>query len=263
MSRSSQTYAGKFFGSLFTVAILLFAAYGIARWMGAETGPIRDWVIGLGVLWWLIVVVTLPWDLHFNARAVLVDAARSRKDGIAVAEADLGYVARWARASLVLAIVLHLVSAAGFYLLAHLGWYSLGYLAAGAALLAMGLRPAGRAYEYLADRLASIGREVRYPRDDVLELRNRAEDLERRLAAAEERLDIQKAESWAATIEARLAAGAAELERLRAAVEDARRANDDEHRRLARDAEAAAARMAEDARVLNHVRELVRFFKEA
>lgn len=263
MSRSSQTYAGKFFGTLFTVGLLMAAAYGIMRWAGADTGAIRDWVIGLLVLWWLIVVVTLPWDLHFTARGVLADAARSRKDGITVAEADLGYVARWARWSLWLAIGLHLASAAGFWLIADLGIYRLGYYAAGAAILAVGLRPAGRAYEYLADRLASIGREVHHPRDDVLALRTRIDAMESQLKDVLGRLDASESASWAATVEARLTAGAAELERLRSAAEDARRANDDEHRRLARDAEAAAARMAEDARVLNHVRELVRFFKEA
>ncbi len=263
MSRSSQTYAGKFFGSLFTVGLLMAAAYGITRWIGADPGSIRDWVIGLFVLWWLIVVVILPWDLHFKARAILVDAARSRKDGITVAEADLGYVARWAKASLWLAIILHLVSAVGFYLLAEFGIYHLGYYAAGASILAMGLRPAGRAYEYLAERLANIGREVHYPRDDVLALRERIDAMEGQVKELAQRLDLKDAEAWAATVEARLAAGTAELERLRAAAEDARRANEDAHRQLARDAEAAAARMAEDARVLNNVRELVRFFKEA
>jgi len=113
MSRSSQTYAGQFFGILFTVGLLLAAAYGIMRWVGVDPGSIRDWVIGLFVLWWLIVVVTLPWDLYFKARSVLVDAARSRKDGITVAESDLGYVARWASWSLRLAIILHIVSAVG------------------------------------------------------------------------------------------------------------------------------------------------------
>ncbi len=262
MSRSNQTYAGMFFGSLFTVGLLLLAAYGIMRWIGADPGSIRDWVIGLFVLWWLIVVVVLPWDLHFKARGVLVDAARSRKDGISVSEADLTYVSRWAKLSLWLAIALHLVSAVGFWLLADLGIYHLGYYAAGAAILAMGLRPAGRAYEYLVDRLGNIGREVHHPRDDVLALRERIEGIDGRLTELLQRLDVKDAESWAATVEARIAAGTTEIERLRAAGEDARRANDDAHRQLARDAEAAAARMAEDARVLNHVRELVRFFKE-
>ncbi len=263
MSRSSQTYAGQFFGILFTVGLLLAAAYGIMRWVGVDPGSIRDWVIGLFVLWWLIVVVTLPWDLYFKARSVLVDAARSRKDGITVAESDLGYVARWASWSLRLAIILHIVSAVGFWLLADFGIYRLGYYASGASLLAMGLRPAGRAYEYLSDRLANIGREVHFPRDDVLALHERINAMEGQVKEMNQRLDLKDDTAWAATIEARLVAGTSELERLRAAAEDARRANDDAHRQLARDAEGAAARMAEDARVLNNVRELVRFFKEA
>lgn len=262
MSTSSQTYAGKFVGSLFTVGLLVLAAYGITRWIGVDPGSIRDWVIGLFVLWWLIVVVVLPWDLHFKARAVLVDAARSRKDGISVADADLAYVSRWATLSLWLAIALHILSAGGFWLLAELGIYHLGYFAAAAAILAMGLRPAGRAYDYLVARLGSIGREVHYPRDDVLALRERIDGMDETLKELLLRLDAKDPGSWSAQVESRLTAGSAEIERLRATTEDERRANDDAHRQLARDAEAAAARMAEDARVLNHVRELVRFFKE-
>ena len=263
MINSSQTYAGKFIGSLFTVGLIVLAAYGITRWIGVDPGSIRDWVIGLFVLWWLIVVVVLPWDLYFKARTVLVDAARSRKDGITVADADVAYVARWATLSLWLAIALHLLSAGGFWLLAHFGIYQLGYYAAAAAILAMGLRPAGRAYDYLVERLGSIGREVHHPRDDVLALRERIDGMDEKLKELLLRLDAKDPASWSAQVESRLTAGAAEIERLRAEAEDARRANDDAHRQLARDAEAAAARMAEDTRVLNHVRELVRFFKEA
>lgn len=263
MSSSSNTYAGRFLGALFTIGILVLAAYGVMHWLGIETGSIRTWIIGLLVLWWLIIVVTLPWDLYFKARGVLNDAARSRTDGITVSERDLGYVARWATRALWLAIILHLVSAVGLYLLAWYGVSQLGYLASGAALLLMGLRPAGRAYEYLVARLTSIGAEVRHPRDDVLALRQKIEEIDLRVGQALARLDTAEATAWAATVEARLGAVAAEAERLRAAAEDARRANDDQHRQLARDAEAAASRMAEDARVLNNVRELIRFFKEA
>lgn len=263
MSRSSQTYAGKFIGTLFTVGLLVLAAYGITRWIGVDPGSLRDWIVGLLVLWWLIVVITLPWDLYFKARTLLIDAARSRTDGITVADSDLSYVTRWARLSLWLAIILHLVSAAGLYLLAYFGISQLGYIASGAALLAMGLRPAGRGYEYLVERLGSIGREIRHPRDDILALRERIDSMDERLKDIAQRLDAGTTTSWASTLETRLAGLATEAERLRTSAEDSRRANDDAHRQLARDAEAAAARMAEDARVLNHVRELVRFFKEA
>jgi len=104
---------------------------------------------------------------------------------------------------------------------------------------------------------------VHFPRDDVLALHERINAMEGQVKEMNQRLDLKDDTAWAATIEARLVAGTSELERLRAAAEDARRANDDAHRQLARDAEGAAARMAEDARVLNNVRELVRFFKEA
>jgi len=260
---SNPTYPTRFISSLFAVGLFVLGIYGITRWIGVNSGSIRDWTIGLLLLWWLIAVVTLPWNLHFKARAVLIDAARSRQDGISVAEGDMRYVARWARLSLWLAIALHVVSAAGLYLLGYFGISRLGYFAAIAALLLMGLRPAGRAYEYLAARLTSIGREVHYPRDDVISLRTHIGDMNESLSKIIDQLDMDKAESWASRIEARIATTMKMIEGMRAEASDERSRNEDAHRLLARDAEAAAARMAEDARVLNHVRELVRFFKEA
>lgn len=263
MASTSSTYIGRFVGGIVATAIFAGLAFALLRWLGFEIGSITDWAIALLILAWLSVVVTLPWDLHFKARAILDDAAKSREQGLTVAERDISYVRRWATIALVLAIVLHLATAGGLYLLSRTSVGVIGLYGAGAALLLMGLRPAGRAYEYLVARLGSIGREVRYPRDDVIALRERVEKIERACERIEHALDVKHDGSWAAGVTAAAAELAAKVEAQRAVLADLRTANDDEHRKLARDAEAAAARIAEDARVLNHVRELVRFFKEA
>lgn len=183
--------------------------------------------------------------------------------GMTVSEADLRYVARWVTWALVLALGLHVVSAVGLGLLQWYGLSQLGYLASGTALLLMALRPLGQAWEYLVARLTSIGRDAHFPRDDILAVKNTLSELEgehKRLAVS---LDLQETGSWAATVESRVSTLAPLQETLRTQLEDLRRLNDEAHRQLAREAEAAASRMAEDGRVLNHARELVRFFKSA
>jgi len=36
--------------------------------MGINPGEIEDWVFGFFIFWWLVVVVTLPWNLYFIAK---------------------------------------------------------------------------------------------------------------------------------------------------------------------------------------------------
>jgi len=138
----------------------------------------------------------------------------------------------------------------------------LGYYAAIAAMALVLLRPAIRAYEYVASRIAQIGREVLYPRDNVTHLISEIESFKSQLADHGQRLDSTKPESWAAKLDASVATLRTEQEALRAALEDLRRTNADDHRALARSAEQAAARVGEDSQVLGHVRELIRFFKQ-
>ncbi len=260
--RASNQMAA-FFGVMTFVTLGTAVAYALVHWLGIPTGSFSVWLVSLLMLWWLVVVVTLPWNLHFQARAVIADALRSQEQSIRVEARDLSYVKRWAKLSLIAAIALHLLSAGGFYLLAAYDVTPVGYYGAVAALALVGLRPAIRAYEYVAERIAQIGKEVRFPRDDVLALRSEVEQLQRSVKAHADRLDLEVPESWAAKSEATIRALRADIEASRAALEDLRRANEDDHRQLARGAEQAAARIGEDAQVLGHVRELVRFFKQA
>ena len=46
----------------------------------------------------------------------------------------------------------------------------MGYVSSGAALLLTGLRPALRAYQYIATRLSMIRQQIKYPREDVCEV---------------------------------------------------------------------------------------------
>ena len=54
-----------------------------------------------------------------------------------------------------------------------------------------------------------------------------------------------------------------DLAKSRAALEQLQANNEAAHRQLAREAEGAIAQLSEDSQVLNHVREIIRFWKQS
>lgn len=254
---------GSFAGGALGLSLGVVLLFGLLRWLGMPTGELLDWVIGLAIFWWLLVVVTIPWNIHFGARHVLAEAAESRGRGITVEEAHVAYARRWVRLSLFGALALHIASAAGLFALATAGISAIGYLGAAAALLLTGLRPAIAGYTYVSERLRAMGQAVRYPREDVVALRA---DLGRalgRLEALEKALDPGEAGSFAARQSAALAELRQSDEQVRRTLDTLQATNAAEHARLGREAEQAVARITADGQVLDHVRELIRFFKSA
>jgi hypothetical protein len=257
------TRFGSFVGGALGLSLGVLLVFGLLRWLGMPTGQMLDWIIGLASFWWLLVVVTIPWNLHFGARQVLVEAGESRRRAIVVEEAHVAYARRWVRWSLFGAIALHLVSAAGLYGLAVSGVSAIGYLGSVAALLLTGLRPAIAGYAYVSERLRAIGAAVRYPREDMLTLHGDLQAALLRLEAVEQAINPEMAGSLAARHSAALAELRQSYERLRLAHDELKATNAAEHARLAREAEQAVARITADGQVLDNVRELIRFFKSA
>jgi hypothetical protein len=131
------------------------------------------------------------------------------------------------------------------------------------ALLLTGLRPASRAYDYLVARLAAIRRAVVHPREDIVELRGRFAELDARVASIARELDADEADSLAARMSVTSMDLRRDLERVSSDVDRQRVENRREHERIAREAERAVAQVSADGEVLEHVREIVRFFKTA
>jgi len=161
------------------------------------------------------------------------------------------------------AIGLHLLSAIALYALAATGISAVGYLSSGAALLLTILRPAIRGYQYLAARLTMIRSQFLHPREDIVELRNRFANVESTVKNLEATFNSNDPNSWVAVQERQQEATRIELTRLAASLENLRSTNQAEHTKLERDAESAIAQLTDDGRFLNHVREILRFFKEA
>ncbi|MGE5658933.1 MAG: hypothetical protein ACM37W_20250, partial [Actinomycetota bacterium] len=102
-------------------AILLLLIFSILQWLHIPAGSFIDWIIAIAAFEWLLLIVTVPWNIHFEAKAVLAEAAESTQKGIAVDEKQVKYVTILARRSLWVAIALHLISAVVLYTLALTG----------------------------------------------------------------------------------------------------------------------------------------------
>ncbi|GAB1539061.1 hypothetical protein NUACC21_17260 [Scytonema sp. NUACC21] len=256
-------YLSFFISSSFGVLVLVLLAFSVLQWFHVPTGNFLDWIIGGASFWWLLVIVTVPWNVHFQAKEVLAEGAQSTEKGIPVDEKKLEYVKVLAKRSLWIAIALHLLSAIGLYTLAVSGISAVGYIGSGAALLLTGLRPAVSAYEYLYARLAMIRQEWTYPREDIVELRSRFSSLEDTVKRLEEQLNPEQPYSLASNQQVYIEETRKELARISSNIEELRATNQTEHERLSREARQAIAQLSTDGQFLDHVREIIRFFKSA
>jgi uncharacterized membrane protein len=252
-----------FIGSSLSLVAVLLAVFGLLQWFHVPTGSFLDWAIAAASFWWLLVIVTVPWNIHFQAKEVLAEAAQSQEKSIPVDAQQIQYVQVLAKRSLLIAIALHVISTIGLYVLAAVGISSVGYISSGAALLLTILRPAIRAYEYLSTRLAMIRQEWTYPRLDIMELRQRFESLEVTVKELGDQLNPEQAYSLAANYQQTVTETRRELAELAATIADLRATNQIDHDRLSREAQQAIAQLSVDGQFLDHVREIIRFFKTA
>ncbi|MFD8566593.1 hypothetical protein [Streptomyces sp. NPDC057694] len=142
--------------------------------------PVETLLLAVGgvlCLVWLIVLLTVPWNLYFRARSVVHEAGVSREKGIAVPGDRDAEAARIAKVMLRTAIGAHLCTGAAAVAVAVATGREAGYWLAGCYLLSTFFRPAGAYFSALRRRLATLGREVRFPRDDIAAVRKEVADL--------------------------------------------------------------------------------------
>jgi hypothetical protein len=250
-------------GSSIGIGIFAFLLFGILQWLHIPAGNLVDWLIGIASFWWLLVIVTVPWNVYFESKEVINEANISREKGIPFDEKKLIYVSQVTRWSIIIAIALHILSALGLYTLATTGVSAVGYISAGATLLLTGLRPVIRGYQYIAMRLRMIREQIKYPREDVIELRGRVQSLEFQIRDIHDKLNLDQSDSWASKQQKAIQNNRQELAHLQALLEQAQATNEVEHQKLSREARSAIAQITEDGQFLDHVREIIRFFKTA
>lgn len=254
---------GNFIGWLGALLLIFLAGFGLTQWLNLPFGNFIDWGIGASIFIWLIIIVTVPWNVYFQSKAVLNQAAISKEKGINVDDNQLPYVKSLAKKSLGLALGLHVISAIALYVLASSGIGTIGYVGAIAALLLTILRPAISAYEYISQRLSAIYQQIDYPREDVMELRQRFANLEESVRQINEQLSSENPYSWVTKYAQFSEETRKDLSRLGANLEDLRATNERDHERLVRESRQAIAQLSTDSQFLEHVREIIRFFKSA
>jgi hypothetical protein len=176
--------------------------------------PMRDvlsLLLGALCLLWLLVLLTVPWNLYFQARGLIHEIRVSRERGIPVAPDQEPEARRIARLMRWFAIGAHVASAALVALITYLSGGAVGYYFAGLFLLSTFFRPAGAYFGYLRKQLSQMLREVKYPRDDLVDVLARLDHLttetkalrllagehDRSIARTRDRLDTVDGESRA------------------------------------------------------------------
>ncbi|MFI7383306.1 hypothetical protein [Streptomyces sp. NPDC049813] len=140
-------------------------------------------------LLWLVLLLTVPWNLYFRARSVVHEARISRERGLDVPADRDAEAARIAAVMLRLAVAAHLVTGSGTVLAAWATGRTAGYWLAGLYLLSTLFRPAGAYFGALRSRLTTLHGEVRFPRDDVVAVRTAVTALQKGAAVQEEKAE--------------------------------------------------------------------------
>lgn len=179
-----------------SVVIIALITFGVLRAMDMPTGTFLDWVIGILSFTWLMMIVTVPWNVYFEAKEVLTEAETSERRAIEFDKSNLPYVQKLAFWSLLIAIFLHLASAGVLYWIAWAQISAVGYIGAGSALLLTLLRPAVRAYQYISDRLYQIRQEIKYPREDIILLKDNVEMLLNDVKDLKFQFDYNESDAW-------------------------------------------------------------------
>lgn len=209
----------KYWTLFWSLALVVVAVAAVAAFAKVSGRTLLD--VGLGVvsLYWLLIITTVPWNVYFRAREVRHEIGVSRERGIAVRDGHEAEVRRLERRLLWLALGGHVVSAVVVAAVTYFSGHELGYYFAAFYLLSCAIRPAAAYLGYLRARIASLLKETKYPREDVVE------------------------------VTTRLATLTAEVEALRSGVGQAQERAFRELDEVRRDLQASAARLREDARL--------------
>jgi hypothetical protein len=150
-------------------AALLFT--WLAHLAGVPVSTLLTIGAGAVALAWLVVLVTVPWNLYFAARRAVAEMAVSRGRGITVPAAYGGEARQIARRMLWFALGAHIATALAAAVIAYVSGATLGYYFAGFYLLSAAVRPAVAYFAHVRERISTMTRESRHPRDDIAALK--------------------------------------------------------------------------------------------
>ena len=105
--------------------------------------------------------------------------------------------------------------------------------------------------------------EFAYPRADILELRDRFQQLEDRVTQLSSKLDPDDDTSWLSEQNYRWETNREEVAKITVLIANLKATNESDRQRLMQETRQAISQITVDGQFLDRARELVRFFKEA
>jgi hypothetical protein len=274
MSNESQPSMIKWWAMVLvgSAAALLFA------WLGRLAGVPLSTLLSIGAggvaLAWLIVLVTVPWNLYFAARLAVAEMAASTKRGITIRADHVAEARRIARRMLWFALGAHVTTSAVVAVITYVSGATLGYYFSGFYLFSTAIRPAAAYFAHVRKRITDLSRESRYPREDIASLKRRVDGMADTLKTVRADLsragdDLRRAESALAgdIAHARqvMTADLARLQDAQAADRAAARTRDDDLARridqMVRRIEETLDGISDHQELLTGIRALVRMIK--
>lgn len=247
----------------FGIGFLALGVFFLLQWLQIPAGNLIDWLIGIASFYWLLAIVTIPWNVHFEAKEVINEANISQQRKIPVNLQQIKYVNQVEKWSIVVAISLHIISAGVLYFLSAKGISNVGYITSIAALVLTFFRPALRGYEYLKSKLSLIKQQIKYPREDVLKLQGRVEKIETQIKQLQKQLNLSNPQSFASILSQNIQELKTKLLITNNALEELVQVNQQEHKQILKQSENALAKLTEDSQFLGNVKEIIRFIKTA
>jgi hypothetical protein len=244
-------------------ATLSVIVFGAMRFLNISTGQLVDWIVGVLSAWWMLLIVTVPWNIFFEAQDLINEAKESTAAKIAVDPNSVRYAQKVARVALLGALSLHVFTAVVLFCLSYFHITPVGQIASIAALLLTALRPVVRGYEHLSEKLRLLKQRVRYPREDVVELRNLTLALEGKVRELESALDEKNPSSFATRMNRLNEDTRQRLTMVTSLQQKADIEHREQHEMMILESRTAVAKIGQDMQFLEHVREILRFIKTA
>ncbi|MEM9074272.1 MAG: hypothetical protein AAGE52_37610 [Myxococcota bacterium] len=165
-------------GEWLFVVLVTALAVATTQWLGIDGWNLMRGLAAACGLLAFYAIVRYPWDLYLEARGLAIDQRESKRRDIAIHEDDEAYAEVASRRLLFACLGIHVAAAAIAFAVGRFAGDELGNWFAAFYLLGTALRPAATLYRHLKVRLQELRKRTRFPREDVVALQQRVEQLE-------------------------------------------------------------------------------------
>jgi len=217
---------------------------------------VLNFVIGFCGLSGLIMILSRPWDLYFEARNLRLKQEEKTASGQGVTDSDRKYIERLVPRLLALCLVLHLLAALAASAVSLYTGGNLGYWFAAFFLLSTLFRPVGAFYQHQKKKLTELSDRCEVPEFRRQEVLQRLDSLESRLTDLQHGMEEKFLEQKRQTERLQQ-----DLEGIRSQFVSESRRYFDSVDRVCNEFEKAVSKVSEDQELLRGIRALIHLIK--